>query len=88
MELLKATTHTNPEVVVAHANAALTPRHRLKLVRAVVEDGWTVSYAAAMFHVSWPTANKWADRYRTGGPAAMADRSSPHTVARGAPGGR
>ena len=26
---------------MAHANAALTPRHRLKLARAVVEDGWT-----------------------------------------------
>src|SRR3712207_4152244 len=71
---------------MAHANAALTPRHRLKLGRAVVEDGWTVSYAAAVFNVSWPTANKWAQRYRTGGPAAMEDRSSrPHSCPRRTP---
>src|SRR3954451_590843 len=76
----------NPEVLLAHANAALTPRHRLKLARAIVEDGWTVSYAAAVFNVSWPTANKWANRYRTGGPAAMADRSSrPHSCPRRTP---
>lgn len=24
-----------------------------------------------MFNVAWPTARKWADRYRQGGPAAM-----------------
>jgi len=47
---------------VSHANAALTPRHRLKLARAVAEDGWSVSYAAAVFNVSWPTAKRWADR--------------------------
>jgi transposase InsO family protein len=71
---------------VAHANAALTPRHRLRLARAVVNDGWTVSYAAAVFNVSWPTAKKWSDRYRQGGPAAMADRSSrPHRCPRRTP---
>ncbi len=85
MELLKAPTH-DPEVLVSHANAALTPRHRLKLGRAVVEGGWTISYAAAVFNVSWPTAKKWADRYRTGGPAAMEDRSSrPHSCPRRTP---
>jgi transposase len=42
----------------------------------VVEDGWTASFAAAVFNVSWPTANKWPDRYRSGGSAAMDDRSS------------
>jgi transposase InsO family protein len=61
---------------VSHANAALTPRHRLRLARAVVEDGWSVSYAAAVFNVSWPTAKRWADRYRQAGPAGMTDRSS------------
>jgi transposase InsO family protein len=79
VELLKAPIPRIPEVLVAHANAALTPRHRLRLARAVVEDGWTISYAAAMFNVAWPTAKKWAERYRQGGPAAMEDRSSrPH----------
>ncbi|MGY1712382.1 IS481 family transposase, partial [Geodermatophilus sp. SYSU D00758] len=38
---------------MAHANAALTPRHRLKLARAIVEDGWSISYAAAVFNVAW-----------------------------------
>jgi transposase InsO family protein len=71
---------------VSHANAALTPRHRLRMARAVVEDGWTVSYAAAVFNVAWPTANKWAERYREGGAAAMEDRSSrPHRSPRRTP---
>jgi transposase InsO family protein len=71
---------------VAHANAALTPRHRLKLARAVVEDGWSVSYAAAVFNVAWPTANRWVQRYLIGGPAAMEDRSSrPHSCPRRTP---
>jgi transposase InsO family protein len=71
---------------VAHANAALTPRHRLKLARAVVEDGWTIGYAAAVFNVSWPTAKRWAGRYRTAGEAGMDDRSSrPHRCPRRTP---
>jgi transposase InsO family protein len=71
---------------VSHANAALTPRHRLRLARAVVEDGWSISYAAAVFNVAWPTAKRWADRYRAEGPAGMADRSSrPHSSPRRTP---
>ena len=85
MELLKAPTH-DPEVLVSHANAALTPRHRLRLARAVVQDGWTISYAAAVFNVAWPTAKKWSERYRQGGAAAMEDRSSrPHRCPRRTP---
>jgi transposase InsO family protein len=85
VELLKAPIH-DPEVLVSHANAALTRRHRLKLARAVVEDGWSISYAAAVFNVSWPTAKRWADRYRTAGEAGMADRSSrPHRCPRRTP---
>jgi len=64
---------------VSHANAALTPRARLRLAQLVVDRGWTRSAAAAMFMVSPRTAAKWADRYRAEGPAGMADRSSrPH----------
>jgi transposase InsO family protein len=64
---------------VSHANALLTPRARLRLARLVVDDGWTYSTAAKMFMVSPKTAAKWADRYRSEGPAGMADRSSrPH----------
>jgi transposase InsO family protein len=61
---------------VSHANAALTPRARLRLARLVVDDGWTYSTAAQMFMVAPRTARKWAGRYRSEGPAGMADRSS------------
>jgi transposase InsO family protein len=64
---------------VPHANAALTPRARLRLARLIVEDGWPVARAAERYDVSWPTAARWADRYRQAGPAGMDDRSSrPH----------
>ena len=64
---------------MSHANAALTPRARLKIGRLIVEEGWSVARAAERFDVSWPTANRWAQRYRECGPAGMADRSSrPH----------
>lgn len=61
---------------MSHANAALTPRARLRLARLIVDDGWTCAAAAKMFMVSARTANKWADRYRREGTAGMADRSS------------
>ena len=62
-----------------HANAALTPRTRLRIARLVVDHGWTYTEAAKMFMVSPVTARKWALRYRAEGPAGMADRSSrPH----------
>jgi len=70
---------TNQEAFVSHANAALTPRARLRLARLVVESGWTYAAAAKMFMVAPRTAKKWADRYRAEGQAGMADRSSrPH----------
>jgi transposase InsO family protein len=46
------------------------------LARRVVEDGWPVVRAAEHFHVSWPTAKRWASRYVAMGPAGMTDRSS------------
>jgi transposase InsO family protein len=61
---------------VSHANAALTPRHRLRLARLVVEEGWPTSRAAEFFNVSWRTADRWARRYRVEGAAGMNDRSS------------
>jgi transposase InsO family protein len=64
---------------VSHANAALTPRARLKLARLIVDQQWPVARAAERYDVSWPTAKRWADRYRQLGPDGMADRSSrPH----------
>jgi transposase InsO family protein len=61
---------------VSHANAALTPRARLRLAQLVVDDRWPVVLAAKMFMVSPVTARKWAARYRAEGAAGMADRSS------------
>jgi transposase InsO family protein len=61
---------------VLHANAALTPRQRLRLARLVVEDGWKVAHAARFFGVAWTTADRWAERYRVEGKAGMVDRSS------------
>lgn len=64
---------------MSHANAALTPRQRLRLARQVVDEGWPVAGAARYFRVSYPTAAKWARRYVELGEAGMADRSSrPH----------
>ena len=61
---------------MSHANAALTPKARLRLARLIVEDGWKPSVAAQMFMVSTVTARKWAARLRAEGPAGMVDRSS------------
>ena len=62
-----------------HANAALTPRARLRLARLIVIEEWSPARAAERYDVSWRTAAKWAARYRAEGPAGMADRSSrPH----------
>lgn len=65
---------------MSHANAALTPRARLRLAQLVVDRSWTYAAAGKMFMVSPRTAKKWADRYQAEGAAGMADRSSrPHS---------
>lgn len=62
-----------------HANAALTPRARLRLARLIVDHDWSPARAAERYDVSWKTAAKWAARYREEGPTGMNDRSSrPH----------
>lgn len=60
---------------MSHANAALTPRHRLIVARLVVEDGYPISEVAARFQCSWPTVKRWVDRYLAGD-RMMEDRSS------------
>ncbi|MFM2438524.1 MAG: hypothetical protein RLZ55_1343 [Actinomycetota bacterium] len=61
---------------MSHANAPLSPTGRLRLARAVVDQGWPLRRAAERFAVSVTTARRWAERYRAEGPAGMADRSS------------
>jgi hypothetical protein len=36
-----------------HANAALTPRARLRLARLIVEHGWRPARVAERYDVSW-----------------------------------
>lgn len=63
--------------LVSHANAALTPKHRLIVAQLVVDEGMPIGEVAARFQVSWPTVKRWAERYRAG--ESMQDRSSrPH----------
>jgi len=64
---------------MSHANAALTPRARLRLARLIVDQGWPIARAAERYDVSWPTAKRWAERYQVIGAEGMDDRSSrPH----------
>jgi transposase InsO family protein len=78
VELSKNRSDTQEAFVshATHANAALTPRARLRLARLVVDQGWSPARAAERYDVSWRTAKKWADRYREEGPDGMLDRSS------------
>jgi transposase InsO family protein len=59
-----------------HQRAALTPSRRAEMVRLVLEEGEARMAAAAAFRVSPRTVSKWLARFRAGGVAALADRSS------------
>ena len=59
-----------------HANAPLGPKGRETMVRRVVDDGWSVTEAAAAAGVSERTCRKWLGRYRAEGEAGLSDRSS------------
>jgi transposase len=59
-----------------HGNAALSFRQRERMVRRVVDQGWSVREAALAAEVSARTAGKWVARYRSEGSAGLLDRSS------------
>jgi transposase InsO family protein len=64
-----------------HGNAALTPKKRRRLALRVVEQGWSLTEAAAAAEVSERTAAKWVARYRSEGEAGLLDRrSAPRSV--------
>jgi transposase len=63
-----------------HANAALSFRQRERMVRRVVEQGWSVCEAACAAEVSARTASKWVGRYRREGLGGLFDRSSAPSV--------
>jgi hypothetical protein len=79
----EGTHDTNPEVLVSHADAALTPRHRRRLARSVVEDGWSISCAAAVSNVARPTAER--DRHGFFRHPQGVSRSWPHRSRRQLP---
>ena len=59
-----------------HGNAALSLNQRRRMVCRVVEQGWSVTKAAAAAEVSDRTCSKWVTRYRSDGEAGLLDRSS------------
>jgi transposase len=46
-----------------HGNAALSFRQRERMIRRVVDHGWSVREAALAGEVSARTAGKWVGRY-------------------------
>jgi transposase InsO family protein/transposase len=64
-----------------HGNAALSLNKRRRLAARVVEQGWSLSEAAAAAEVSENTARKWVRRFRAEGEPGLLDRSSaPHSL--------
>jgi transposase InsO family protein len=59
-----------------HANAALSLTQRRRMVRLVVEDGWSIQSAAAEFKTSSKTCSKWVSRFRETSESGLLDRSS------------
>jgi transposase InsO family protein len=65
-----------------HANAALSLTQRRRMVLRVLEQGWSITAAAAAAETSPRTCGKWVSRYRSGRECALLDRSSaPNLVA-------
>lgn len=59
-----------------HPNASLTPKVRLRMVKTVLEDHWSVEAAAERYQVDAKTVRKWRDRYLEEGVGGLYDRSS------------
>jgi len=59
-----------------HGNAALSLNGRRRLVRMVLEQGWSIASAAEAAGVSERTCSKWLARYRADGDTGLLDRSS------------
>jgi transposase InsO family protein len=59
-----------------HGNAALSWSGRRRLAERVINEGWTLTAAAAAAGVSVRCARKWVGRYRLEGDRGLLDRSS------------
>lgn len=69
-----------------HRNAKTTPHMRALLVDRIRHQQWTPLAAASAAGISLRSAYKWLARHRTGGIAALADRTStPHRQPRRTP---
>lgn len=72
--------HSNPEVLVSHANARLTV-HGRRLIVARHRAGWPQAHIAAAMGVSRKCVKTWIDRYAAEGDPGLQTRSSrPHTM--------
>jgi transposase len=68
--------HSNPEVLVSHANARLTV-HGRRLIVARHQAGWRQAHIAAAMGVSRKCVKTWIDRYAAEGDSGLETRSSP-----------
>jgi transposase InsO family protein len=59
-----------------HKNARLTPLRREEMALAVLDGGLTKAQAARIYGVTSKIVSRWVERHKTGGRAAMMDRSS------------
>jgi transposase len=74
--VLEAASSKEEHRMKLHANAALSLRQRERMACRVVEQGWSLTEAAAAAEVSERTCSKWVARYRVAGVAGLVDRSS------------
>jgi transposase InsO family protein len=59
-----------------HGNARTCPNSRRLLIERVIEEGWSVSAAAAAAGISERTVYRWLGRWRQEGAHGLIDRSS------------
>lgn len=59
-----------------HKNARLSFMRRLEMVKAIVDQKFTLTQAATLNAVSAPTVRKWLGRYLAAGEAGLFDRGS------------
>jgi transposase len=59
-----------------HGNARTCPNSRRLLIERVIEEGWSVSAAAAAAGISERTVYRWLGRWRQDGAEGLLDRSS------------
>ena len=59
-----------------HKNAPLTPEGRARMVRQVLEQGFTITAVAEAFATTRHTVRKWVKRFQAEGTEGLRDRSS------------